>query len=78
MRDSMVMIQLITTDTQIPNKSKKQVLDLSKIIDKYEFIPEEDIEGGVNGNMFFFKKGVPVKLEFNQFEVLLYAEKIKV
>ena len=57
-------------------KSIKPVLALKDIVRPYQFVPKEDIEGGVNNVMFFYKKGGKYPLKYPQFEVLLNAGKI--
>lgn len=61
-------------------KSTKPVKNLDEILLPLIITPDENIEGGVNGRMFFFSAGKPSALTYSEYEALTqtpYAKYIK-
>lgn len=57
-------------------KSKNKIIPLEKIVKPFLYKPKEDVNGGVNGVKFDFKKGKKYEITYPIFEVLLHANKL--
>lgn len=55
-------------------RSTKKIKPIEEIVKPYSFVPQVDIEGGVNGISFRFKKGVLTELTPEQYEAILHSD----
>lgn len=58
-------------------KSKKEIIDLDKILLPYKITFPVTIEGSVNSDSFCFRKGEEVTLTFPQYEALMHSDYAK-
>ncbi len=54
--------------------SNKPVKSLEEIVLPYTFTPPVDIEGGANGQMFYFKRLKTTEVTLAQFSILLTSD----